>query len=52
MKFKDGLRYTWLVPNLTIEAEKTILDRGQRLLRLNSFYWTDKTYSQRKQRMH
>ena len=51
-KFKDGLNYTWLVPNLTIEAEKVILTRGQGLLRLNSFYWTDEAYSQRKQRMH
>ena len=48
-KFLDGLTYVWLVPNVTIEAEKMILDRGQRLLRLNDFYWTDESYSQRKQ---
>jgi hypothetical protein len=52
IEFKDGLKYTWLLPNLTIEAEKAILARGQSLLRLNNFYWTDETYSQRKQRMH
>jgi hypothetical protein len=51
-KFKDGLKYAWLVTNLTIEAERAILDQGQDLLRLNNFYWTDETYSQRKQRMH
>jgi hypothetical protein len=51
-KFKDGLKYTWLVPNVTIEAEKVITDREQDLLRLNNFYWTDETFSQREEKMN
>jgi hypothetical protein len=51
-KFTDGRKYTWLLPNVTIEAENIILKRGQELLRLSNFYWTDESYSQRKQRWH
>lgn len=51
-KFKDGLKYTWLVPNMTIEAEEIVLLHGQDLIRLDNFHWTDETYSQRKQRLH
>ena len=51
-KFKDGISYTWLLPNVTIEAENVILKQGQELLRLSNFYWTDESYSQRKQRWH
>jgi hypothetical protein len=52
IKFKDDLKYTLLLANVTIEAEKMILNRGLNFVRLNNFYWTDETYSQRQERMH
>jgi hypothetical protein len=52
IKIKDDLKHTLLISNVTIEAERTILSRGLNLLRLNNFYWTDETYSQRQERMH
>ena len=52
-KFKDDFKYTILTPEVTIEAEKMILEKGLSLIQLNSnFGWTDETYSQRKERMH
>jgi hypothetical protein len=52
IKFKDGIDYSLLLPNVTIEAEKVIATLGHELIRLNNFYWTDYSYSQREQRWH
>ncbi|MCZ8355461.1 MAG: hypothetical protein O9340_12040 [Cyclobacteriaceae bacterium] len=52
IKFKDGIHYSLLLPNVTIEAEKVIATLGHELIRLDNFYWTDYSYSQREQRWH
>jgi hypothetical protein len=52
IKFKDGIDYSLLLPNVTIEAERVITKLGYELIRLNNFYWTDNSYSQREQRWH
>jgi hypothetical protein len=52
VKFKEGIDYSLLLPNVTFEAEKVIATLGHELIRLNNFYWTDNSYSQREQRWH
>jgi hypothetical protein len=52
IKCKEGIEYILLLPNVTIEAERVITKQGYELIRLNNFYWTDISYSQREQRGH
>lgn len=52
IKFKEGIDYSLLLPNVTFEAEKVVATLGLELIRLNNFYWTDNSYSQREQRWH
>jgi hypothetical protein len=52
VRMKEGQDYAVLVSGVTIEAERVILSKGLKLIRISDFYWTDRSYNGREESSH